>query len=183
MKCRMAFYALISIVLLYLSACSTIPASPALPNSLKPAEGKAYLYGRFRKTTLLGFTTVSLAFVVENLDRTKSYRLGFVNSDDIQVIELDPDVYELTRLITNNGGDKISDVTFFFKDKFEIQENNAYYIGDFVYSYENRGGCCPYWYRNKFDDNFENTTNSFKNKYPHLAELPSLRIESDLLEQ
>jgi hypothetical protein len=137
--------------------------------------GKSLLFGRFQKAGLPNF-----GLVIENIDRTRQYTVQFRSSRDVAVIEVEPDVYEITQFIAasllNEMVGRSPLKGWPFNVPFTAAPNAIYYLSDFAGSYSWRD---LVWAIEQPVDGFDSARMELFEKFPNLR---GLRVQRAFVE-
>jgi hypothetical protein len=134
-----------------------------------PTMGKSILFGRFQKNGLPNF-----GIVIENVGRTREYTVQFRSTNDVVVIEVEPDTYEITHFIAASFINEIVGRKplkgWPFTVPFTAAPNAIYYLSDFAGSY-NHSFPQVVWTIEQPVDRFDSAKTELLEKFPNLRGL------------
>jgi hypothetical protein len=161
--------------LAYLSGCASYTAP--VDRQKQATAGKSYLYGRFQKSRL-----PNIGLVIENIARTREYVFQFKTNDEISVIEVEPDTYEITRFVAASFNNEIIGHKLLrnwpYRTPFIVRPNTVYYLKDFTGS-TYRDGFSFIWEIKQPTDRYNSATSEFLTGYPSLGTLERERALSE----
>ena len=166
------------IFLLALTVClsSCVQFSKSLEAGASPQEGGAVIYGRFALGEKFAGNDVSLRLVEEATGKVRLLRLQ--QDEPVYAVAVPAGSYRIEGfdgsyvLGQYAGRRKFRDAAW-----FEVKENVASYVGDF-FGHTRMEFLTQEWFVDEAAENYEATTKDFRERYPNLGSLPTVKCQS-----
>lgn len=154
-----------------------------------PAEGKAYLYGKFNLSESSSATDIVLIVVDANAEKmkkknarvlVKKYGLKFNKQQDVYAVAVKPGVYRIRGFEYGTGKslrgkeNASEEAEGLIGQEIRVEENNAYYLGDWYGSgFVLRSYPITHysWKLDKAEFNYEDTTEKYLALYKNFSTL------------
>ncbi len=172
-------------VIFSLVGCANL--TPIVQCSDNPEADLAYVYGRFQLTKpkkKLKTQSGTNAIVLVNDKNDKEYRLRFKWKDEVYAVALEPGRYRVTKWVIYDclGAEKVGEMQLeghIRYNGFELKPGCAYYLGDFVCTFEHKAKVLGHKYTHilkKPKNDFTKTTYEFNQRYPAFIRVPKVPL-------